>query len=105
MPEQPWFFDIWTRRVDRMPYLVIGVVLFLVKYAIDWTIAASFGESWSPLNYLIWPNDRILRVAELTDPKRWFWLSMLLVSLPFIATGVLLTIQRLRSAELPLGLI
>ena len=44
----------WNRVIDRIPYLLIGVGLFLVKYAIDWTIATQgFGQSWSPLNYLV----------------------------------------------------
>ena len=30
----------WNRTIDRGPYLLTGVVLFLVKFAIDWTIAS-----------------------------------------------------------------
>jgi uncharacterized membrane protein YhaH (DUF805 family) len=96
----------WNRVIDRLPYLVIGVGLFLVKYAIDWTIATQgFGQAWSPLNYLIWPNDRVARVLDLNDPERWFSLTMLLVSLPFIWTGVVLTLHRLHATGLPLSLI
>lgn len=99
---------LWTinRPIDRIPYLLTGVVLFIVKYAIDWTIARQvFGISWSPINYLIWPNDRVLRVIDLDDPQRWFSLTMLLVSLPFIGIGITLTLRRLRATGLPLGLI
>ncbi len=96
----------WNRVIDRLPYLLIGVGLFLVKYAIDWTIATQgFGQSWSPLNYLIWPNDRVVRVFELDHPERWFSLTMLLVSLPFIWTGVMLSLHRLHATGLPLSLI
>jgi uncharacterized membrane protein YhaH (DUF805 family) len=96
----------WNRVIDRIPYLLIGVGLFLVKYAIDWTIATQgFGQSWSPLNYLIWPNDRVVRVFELDHPERWFSLTMLLVSLPFIWTGVMLSLHRLHATGLPLSLI
>ena len=96
----------WNRVIDRMPYLLIGVGLFLVKYAIDWTIATQgFGQSWSPLNYLIWPNDRVVRVFDLDHPERWFALTMLLVSLPFIWTGVMLSLHRLHATGLPLSLI
>ena len=88
----------WNRVIHRVPYLLTGVLLFLVKYAIDWTIAThGFGLSWSPLNYLIWPNDRVLRMFELDGPERWFSLVMLVVSLPFIWTGVILTLHRLRA--------
>jgi hypothetical protein len=96
----------WHRTIDRVPYLLTGALLFVVKFAIDWTIATqAFGQSWSPLNYLVWPNDRVLRVFDLAAPERWFAVTMLLVSLPFIWTGVLLTLHRLRAAGLPLGLI
>lgn len=103
---QPSLLWTWNRTIDRVPYLLIGVMFFLVKFVIDWTIATQgFGQSWSPLNYLIWPNDRVVRVFDLDDPERAFSLTMLLVSLPFIWTGVILTLHRLRAAGLPLGLI
>jgi hypothetical protein len=96
----------WNRTIDRVPYVLTGALFFLVKFAIDWMIATQgFGRSWSPLNYLIWPNDRVLRVFELSDPERPFSLTMLLTSLPFIWTGVILSLHRLRAAGLPLGLI
>jgi hypothetical protein len=92
----------WNRGIDRLPYLLTGVVLFAVKWGIDWTVAThGFGQPWSPLNYLIWPNDRVLRVFELGDPQRAFSLTMLAVSLPFIWAGVILTSHRLRAAGLP----
>src|SRR5688572_13938652 len=103
---QPSLLWTWNRTIDRLPYLLTGASLFLVKYLIDLAIATqAFGQSWSPLNYLIWPNDRVLRVFELSEPERWFSLTMLLVSVPFIWTGVILTLHRLRAADLPLGLI
>lgn len=96
----------WHRTIDRVPYLLTGVLLFLVKFVIDWTIATQgFGQSWSPLNYLVWPNDRVLQVFDLADPERWFAVTMLLVSLPFVWTGVILTLHRLRAAGLPLSLL
>jgi len=96
----------WNRTLDRAPYLLTGVLLFLVKFGIDWTIATQvFGQSWSPFNYLIWPNDRVLHVVELGGPEQAFALTMLLVSLPFIYVGVMLSLHRLRAAGLPLVLI
>jgi hypothetical protein len=103
---QPSLLWTWNRTIDRVPYLVTGVWFFLLKFAIDWTIAGqAFGRAWSPLNYLVWPNDRVLRVFELGDPERAFSLTMLLVSVPFIWIGVTLSLHRLRAAGLPLGLI
>ena len=106
MRPAPSLLWTWNGTLDRLPYLLIGAALFLVKFAIDWTIATlGFGHPWSPYNYLIWPNDRVLRVFELNDPERMFSLTMLLVSLPFIWAGVILTLHRLRAAGLPLGLV
>src|SRR5437660_2085766 len=103
---QPSLLWTWNRTIDRVPYLLTGALLFLVKFAIDWTIATQgFGQAWSPVNYLIWPNDRVLRVFELGDPERWFSLTLLLVSLPFIWSGVMLSLHRLRDTELPLALV
>jgi hypothetical protein len=99
---------LWTsnRTIDRGPYVLAGVVLFLVKFAIDWLIATRwFGQTWSLMHYLIWPNDRVLRVFDLTAPDRVFALTMLAVSLPFIWTGVVLTLHRLRAAGLPPALV
>ena len=95
----------WSKRQFMIVSAIFGAVLFVVKFAIDWTIATQgFGQSWSPLNYLIWPNDRVLRVFELDDPERLFSLTMLFVSLPFIWTGVILTLHRLRATGLTLPL-
>src|SRR5947207_1232286 len=93
------FSLLWTRRgvIDRVPYLVAGVTLFAIKFAIDWTIAkVFFGETWSPVNYLIWPNNRFVRALEINVPDRNFSLVMLTVSLPFIWMGINLTVNRLR---------
>jgi uncharacterized membrane protein YhaH (DUF805 family) len=95
----------WNRTIGRTPYFLTGVILVLVKYTIDGMIANAFGESWSPFNYLIWPNDRVLRILDLGDAERRMSLTMLLVSLPFLWTGIMLTFYRLRDAGLPLVLI
>jgi hypothetical protein len=106
MPIQPSLLWTWNRTIDRVPYLLTGALLFLVKFAIDWMIATRlFGQPWSPLNYLIWPNDRVARIIDLNDPESVFSLTMLVVSLPFIWAGVILTLHRLRAAGLPLILI
>src|SRR5262249_58456667 len=44
-------------------------------------------------------------VAGLPAPGRGFALALLAVALPFIWVGVTLTLQRLRDAQLPLGLV
>jgi hypothetical protein len=95
-----------TAAIDRLPYLVTGLVLFLVKYGIDWLISTQlFGRPWTPLNYLIWPDERTLHIFDLPEADRVYAVTLLAVSLPFICIGVILTVYRLRAAQLPLPLI
>jgi hypothetical protein len=106
MPFQPSLLWTWNRTIDRGPYLLAGVLFFLLKFGIDWTVATQvFGQPWSPVNYLVWPNDRLLHVFELDQPERAFSLTMLGLSLPFIWIGVVLTLHRLRAAGLPLSMV
>jgi hypothetical protein len=49
--------------------------------------------------------ERTLRVFDLAAPERDFALTMLLLSLPFIWTGVVLTMHRLYAVGLPRGLV
>jgi hypothetical protein len=98
-------FLLLTGTLGRGRYLLIGVTLFLVKYALDSTVAAAFGRTWSPRNYLIWPDREAVLVFQLPDADRRFGLAMLAVALPFIWVGATLTLQRLRDARLPLGLV
>jgi hypothetical protein len=106
MPLQISLLWASNRTINRVPYVLVGVLLFATKFAIDWTIATQwFDRPWSPFNYLIWPTDRVTRVFELGDPEREFSLALLLVSVPFIWTGVVLSLHRLRSARAPLLLV
>jgi hypothetical protein len=102
-PTMLWTFD---RTLGRAAYFLSGTLLFFLKFGIDWAIARlAFDQPWTPLNYLIWPNDRTLRIFDLTAPDHAFVLTMLAVSLPFIWAGVLLTLHRLGDAGLPRGLV
>jgi uncharacterized membrane protein YhaH (DUF805 family) len=92
-------------EIDRARYLIVGVALFLVKFALDWSVANAFDRPWSPLNYLVWPDGESLLVHQLPEADRRFALVMLAVALPFIWIGVTLTLQRLRDARLPLWLV
>src|SRR6516164_6761310 len=98
-------FLLLNGTLSRGRYLLIGVVLFVVKYALDRMFAIACGRSWSPLNYLIWPDRQSMLVFQLPDGDRQFAMFMLAFALPFIWVGVTLTLQRLRDAQLPLWLI
>jgi uncharacterized membrane protein YhaH (DUF805 family) len=44
-----WLFT-FEGRVQRLEYFLAGIGLLAIKYAIDWSVAARFGEHW----YLIY---------------------------------------------------
>jgi hypothetical protein len=88
--------------VGRVVYLLAGAILFGVKFGIDWTVAhLAFRRPWSPADYVA-PGASLGFL--LTAPnERIFYLTMLLIALPFIACGIWLTAMRLRSAGLRTG--
>jgi uncharacterized membrane protein YhaH (DUF805 family) len=94
--------DLWTveGEIDRGPYLFLGFTLMALKYNLERLVAGVlFHRSWSVLAHY-------LRAPQL-DPDAYrgadarFYALMVLMSLPFIWTGVALTVRRLRSAGLP----
>lgn len=86
-------------RVGRRTYLLVGVTLFVTKFAIDRLVASAvFGRGWSPINYLI-PTEAYT-IATLPPDDRFFYLVMLAVALPFALVGLVMTIARLRDARL-----
>jgi hypothetical protein len=95
----------WTGTIDRTPYLLLGVTLLVVKFGLDWLVAAFlFDRSWSLLNYLALPG-RAVSLLTLPEEDRLFYGMLLVLAVPFIWAGVALTVRRLRAARLPLGLV
>jgi hypothetical protein len=94
--------DLWRLdgTIDRWPYLAIGVSLTLAKIGLDYLIATRlFGRDWTPFEYAV-PN-QVAGLFSMPPEDRFFYRTMLLVALPFLACGVALTVRRLRSAGLP----
>lgn len=94
--------NLWrlSGTIGRGPYAACGLVLFALKHNIDRLIAARFfGRAWNPLSYFDpLPNASI---SSLTPGEIKLLATLLLVSLPFIWIGVVLTAKRLRSIGLP----
>ena len=70
----------WPIRgtIDRLPYVLIGLILVAIKFSIDWSIATQiFERPWSPINYLIWPGDHVARIFELDQSERAFAVILL----------------------------
>ncbi len=95
--------DLWTAdgEIDRWPYLAIGFTLMALKYNIERLVAGlAFGRSWSVLaHYLHTPR------LDPTPGHGSFYAVMVAITLPFIWTGVVLTLRRLRSIGLPTSLV
>jgi hypothetical protein len=91
--------------MDRGPYALVGLIGFAIKHNLDRLVATLvFHRKWSLFNYWI-PLDRAVRITALAPADRTFPVSMLVLSLPFIWVGVVLTMRRLRAMGLPAWLV
>lgn len=88
----------WDGTVDRGPYVFYGLSLFAIKYNLDRLVAAHFfKQSWSLFNYLA---SDVIRPSG-SDRAAAFYATLVGLALPFIWSGVALTLRRLRSVDLP----
>jgi hypothetical protein len=85
--------------VDRRAYLVSGVGLMLLKYAVDaavvWLVA---DQVWSPVDYLL--PSYSLRASKLQHFPAWLLVGMSLWTLPFLWIGCSMTLRRAVNAGL-----
>ena len=93
-----WLFT-WEGRVERLPYFLAGTVLVAVKYVIDSSVAAHFGESWRIWNYFLPPRDASLFGLGGRPPELYGILWA--IAIPFFWIGIALTLRRLRDAGKP----
>src|SRR5258708_24740558 len=91
-----WFFT-WEGRVRRLPYSLAGVFLIAVKYAIDWAVAARFGETWRIWNYFLPVREASLYGLGSRQPELYG--ALLAIAIPFFWVGIALTLRRLRDAR------
>jgi uncharacterized membrane protein YhaH (DUF805 family) len=95
----------WQGTVDRVPYLVLGTVLMVIKFGLDWLVAGLvFGRAWHPFHYLMLPHEAA-RIDQVKFEDRVFYAALLLLALPFVWCGVALTLRRLRATGLPAALV
>ncbi len=99
-------WPLWRRDgvIERGPYLTVGLAGFAVKHQIDRWVAHLFHRGWGLTSYWAPLRRRDWAAAMFQDDAEFF-LSLLLVALPFIWVGVCLTLRRLRAAALPLPLV
>jgi len=95
----------WDGTVDRVPYAIIGIVGFAVKHNLDRLVATiGFHKPWGIFNYIV-PSPQSGSLFSLAPEDRALYATLLVLALPFIWTGVVLTLRRLRAAGLPLVLV
>lgn len=94
----------WDGEMERSSYLIWGSSLCTVKFFFDTYISNTFfHHSWSIFNYIA--PGQALDVLALSTADKIFYGTMLGLSLPFIWTGVSMTMRRLRAAGLPIWLV
>ena len=85
----------WDGAVDRGPYALIGLLGFAIKHNIDRFVATLvFNRKWSLFNYWI-PPTAAVHITSLPKNDAVLLATMLAVALPFIWSGVVLTLRRL----------
>ena len=98
----PFRASVSFGTVGRAAYVITGLALFALKFGIDWTVAhVVFHRPWSPAEYIA--PGASLELLLGAPHERLFYATMLLIALPFIACGILLTVMRLRSVGVPAG--
>ena len=94
----------WQGRVGRAKYVTLGVTLFAIKHTIDRIVASAvFHRPWSLFNY--WAFGDTPAIDETPFSRLKFYGTLVAIALPFIWTGVVLTLRRLRDAGLPSWLV
>ena len=103
----PRTFSIWrpAGTIGRGAYTLIGIIGFAIKHNLDRIVAAyGFRRGWDLFNYWF-PLRDVANILALQRDQQIFLAAMVAISLPFIWIGVVLTLQRLRSARLPSWLV
>jgi hypothetical protein len=94
--------DLWTLKgaLDRGAYAFWGLLLAAVKYNLDRLLVSTLGNHpWNPgVYWMLGDTFSIIVNDPAVTSIRWL---LLLNALPFLWSGVVLTLRRLRSAGLP----
>ena len=100
-------FDIWSwhGRIGRARYFATGFVLLALKHNTDRFLAAGFGHRWTWSIFNYWIFDTPEGITALTPQDATFYACLVLAAMPFIWIGTVLTLRRLRDADLPLWLV
>jgi uncharacterized membrane protein YhaH (DUF805 family) len=90
--------------IDRAPYFTLGASLMVIKYLLDMSVSQFiFHRSWSFIDYFA--PALSLTATGISPADFRFYSTMLIMSLPFVWAGSVLTVRRLRATQLPLWLV
>ncbi len=81
----------WQGRVSRKGYLLAGILLFAIKYPLDFAVSMAFKQPWNPLMYL---SPRVSPFGR--EVPAGYMVALLALAAPFIYMGLSLTVRRLR---------
>ena len=87
-------------RIGRARYLLTGLVLASIKHNLDRLIAARFHMTWNLTSYWV-PVQQWRSPRSLSHDQRQFLFLLFVTALPFIWIGTVLTLKRLRDAQIP----
>jgi uncharacterized membrane protein YhaH (DUF805 family) len=100
------YSDLWRSKgeIDGPAYAILGLFLFLIKSQVDRFVAYRlFHQAWSLWNYIV-PVD-VSAITTIRADLRPFYLTLVAIAIPFVYSGIVLTLRRLRAARMPLWLI
>ena len=100
------FSDLYRRdgTLDREPFALWGLALFLLKSQLDRLIAYRiFHRPWSFWGYLV-PGES-QSINGVPKSAQAFYLTLVAIALPFVYIGIVMTVRRLRSAVLSVWLV
>lgn len=94
-------FFSFSGTIDRLPFLGIGLALMALKVVVDFVVAlVVFDRPWSVSHYLAPVQVTLLGTADAASTS--FFVTMMVLALPFVWVGLALTVRRLRSIGIPI---
>jgi hypothetical protein len=86
----------WDGELGRTTYLFWGLLLVAIKFNLDRGIAyAWFDQKWTVFGWETWRF--YLWQSPLEHAEKPYYAALLMASLPFVWTGTVLTLRRLRT--------
>lgn len=93
----------FSGKTTAQRYLAVGLASFALKYVLDVLVSwYVFGVVWLPTRYF--DSSRFYSIWNVPPEQYAHYMTLLLMSLPFIVIGVGFTVRRLRDADLPVWL-